>query len=72
MVSLEGLKTGYPRVPNSASDLRLCIVIFIVATHECPYVSVATDTIRTRESRFGGLPGGRRRRAGQAGSAVRR
>ena len=26
-------------------------------TRECPYVSVATDTIGTRETRFGGLPG---------------
>jgi len=57
MASLEGLKTGYPRVPNSASDLRLCNVILTVTTCWCPYVSVATDTIGTRESRFGGLPG---------------
>jgi len=48
--SLEGLKPGYPRVPNSGSELRLCNVILTVTTHGCPYASVATDTLGTREN----------------------
>ena len=69
MASLEGLKTGYPRVPHSGSDLRVCNVILTVTPRGCPYVSVATDTIGTRETRFDRDGGGHRGRASHAGSA---
>ena len=52
MASLEGLKPSCPQVPNSASDLRLCSVSMTVKTRECPYFSVATDTLGTRDARF--------------------